>query len=436
MLEKIYFVLLIATCLASKSPVLIWSSIRGLSDLPQSYTGQTIDSDEFHKSYLKPLSTKNNLVVFIQDRLSLQDLNQHADVYNPYSDGGAFRNIKSFMEDQFSVQIPSVKSPWTGLEKMMKDFDGKTHEVMDLADLGNLNLGENSNLIIVSLSPVQGSADDGKVFAENDAKMSEVTKHLIKRGVQFTAVYTGQTAAKSSEVQSGVSRRLQAANDFMCENCTFVNVTCKERRGVPLFFYMRSMKVFAETNSKTLNRTTTIVYLVDNGTTCDNDTATLRLRTQSAVDGLSLSLEWIILKDNFTDFWNITNSSISFDWMINGSIQIRASDEPVDIKIVLAPKDFSYHCSAFEVSQTNGTTANITLTFDGFQLQPFNVMDGQFSDGWDCIVFFSPGIWMAIFSLSVMIIIILFGLTMIAAVKSMDKYDDPKGKTITVNVSE
>ncbi|VDI24791.1 Hypothetical predicted protein [Mytilus galloprovincialis] len=48
----------------------------------------------FYQSYVKPLTKDNNLVVFLQDRLSLQDLNHHADVYNPYSDGGSFKNIK------------------------------------------------------------------------------------------------------------------------------------------------------------------------------------------------------------------------------------------------------------------------------------------------------------------------------------------------------
>jgi hypothetical protein len=31
--------------------------------------GQTIEPDEFHKSFIKPLTTKNNLVVFVQDRV-------------------------------------------------------------------------------------------------------------------------------------------------------------------------------------------------------------------------------------------------------------------------------------------------------------------------------------------------------------------------------
>jgi len=63
-------------------------------------------------------------------------------------------------------------------------------------------------------------------------------------------------------------------------------------------------------------------------------------------------------------------------------------------------------------------------------------MNEKFSDGWDCVVFFTEGIWMAIITVLLMTIIILFGLNMIASLKTMDRFDDPKGKTITVNVNE
>jgi hypothetical protein len=45
-------------------------------------------------------------------------------------------------------------------------------------------------------------------------------------------------------------------------------------------------------------------------------------------------------------------------------------------------------------------------------------VNGKFSDGWDCVVFFTEGIWMAIISVLVMIIIVLFGLNMIASLKT------------------
>ena len=73
-----------------------------------------------------------------------------------------------------------------------------------------------------------------------------------------------------------------------------------------------------------------------------------------------------------------------------------------------------------------------------FQFEPFvnHTRDHFGDDVWDCIGFFTIPIWMAIISTIVLMIILFYGLTMIANIKTMDRFDDPKGKTISVNVSE
>lgn len=81
------------------------------------------------------------------------------------------------MEDQFSAQISSVMSPWSGLENIMKDFEGKVHKVLESADLDKLNLGGQANIIIVNLKPVQGSSNEGKVFSDN-GKISSKMDYL------------------------------------------------------------------------------------------------------------------------------------------------------------------------------------------------------------------------------------------------------------------
>lgn len=70
------------------------------------------------------------------------------------------------------------------------------------------------------------------------------------------------------------------------------------------------------------------------------------------------------------------------------------------------------------------------------QLQPFDVMDYKFSDGWDCVPFFSEVIWMGLIATLAFVLILLFGFSMLASVTTQDRFDDPKGKTITVNVNE
>lgn len=54
----------------------------------------------------------------------------------------------------------------------------------------------------------------------------------------------------------------------------------------------------------------------------------------------------------------------------------------------------------------------------------------------DCVGFFSPAIWGALFVIIILVSILSCGLTMIMDIKTMDRFDDPKGKTITINAQE
>ncbi|ESO11928.1 hypothetical protein HELRODRAFT_71445 [Helobdella robusta] len=50
----------------------------------------------------------------------------------------------------------------------------------------------------------------------------------------------------------------------------------------------------------------------------------------------------------------------------------------------------------------------------------------------DCVGFFTIGIWMFLISAAILITILLFGVTMLMSINTMDRYDDPKGKSITI----
>ncbi|ESO94938.1 hypothetical protein LOTGIDRAFT_144791, partial [Lottia gigantea] len=59
-----------------------------------------------------------------------------------------------------------------------------------------------------------------------------------------------------------------------------------------------------------------------------------------------------------------------------------------------------------------------------------------FGHAWDCVTFFSTAIWMALFYGLIFIAILYYGMYMMFNLSTMDRFDDPKGKTITVNVNE
>jgi V-type H+-transporting ATPase S1 subunit len=59
-----------------------------------------------------------------------------------------------------------------------------------------------------------------------------------------------------------------------------------------------------------------------------------------------------------------------------------------------------------------------------------------FDDAYNCELFFTPPIWSGLFVTSILAFIMMWGLVMIMDIRTMDQFDDPKGKTITISVSE
>ena len=73
-----------------------------------------------------------------------------------------------------------------------------------------------------------------------------------------------------------------------------------------------------------------------------------------------------------------------------------------------------------------------------FQIQGFNILNGttDFSYASDCAGFFTPAIWMGLITSLIMLLILTYGLHMIMQVRTMDRFDDPKGPSISVPLSE
>lgn len=103
---------------------------------------------------------------------------------------------------------------------------------------------------------------------------------------------------------------------------------------------------------------------------------------------------------------------------------------------IIAPKEFSYSCSSslfFPTADKEG------LYFKNFQIQlnfdpSFN--QNKFASSYDCIGFTSAGIWSGLFITFLLLAIVALGITYIMDIRTMDRFDDPKGKTITVNASD
>ncbi|XP_034652236.1 V-type proton ATPase subunit S1 [Drosophila subobscura] len=105
--------------------------------------------------------------------------------------------------------------------------------------------------------------------------------------------------------------------------------------------------------------------------------------------------------------------------------------------IINAPTTFSYACGNLTLETAAVDNMYNTLSFNSLQIQaPFSSTYKEnfvFGDSWDCVGFVSTGILMGLFVVVIFLIIIFIGVCWMMDINTMDRFDDPKGKTITIN---
>lgn len=108
-------------------------------------------------------------------------------------------------------------------------------------------------------------------------------------------------------------------------------------------------------------------------------------------------------------------------------------------RVISGPRGYSYYCSqTTELKLSTGTgndKKTISLIFQDLQIQPY-VKNGKFGSAIDCIPFFSTAIWSGIFIVFLLSMVSAWGILMIMDINTMDRFDDPKGKTITITATD
>jgi len=108
---------------------------------------------------------------------------------------------------------------------------------------------------------------------------------------------------------------------------------------------------------------------------------------------------------------------------------------------VTASTGFSFSCLNLELQSpdpNNETLASISLSVKRFQFQPFttNNTNRIFADSFDCSTWFTISLWVGLFTLLLFTAIVASGIYMLFEIKTMDRFENPKGKTITVSAAE
>ncbi|RZC43100.1 uncharacterized protein BDFB_008836 [Asbolus verrucosus] len=285
----------------------------------------------------------------------------------------AFPNIFSLKKPRTYVTYkPYVQNPIGAI----KQLDKKVTELSIGSLLNGPNVPKN-NILVIDLNDAKDDEQRFHMLKRHDSDVVSIYKDILERHDNVLAIYTSHHTSwvAPEEVTRKKSRSLLADDDT------------------------KTSSVFAD------GRIT--MYLNDDGLYVNKTT-------------------------NFK--FSISNGY----WYIN-SITVQESEEPIDLKIsdMYAPVRFSYHCGDLKLSHSQGSQI---LSLPGFQIQLFendtHAHNITFGDAYDCVGFTSVPIWSSLFVTAILLIIITLGLTMMMDIRTMDRFDDAKGKTITINASE
>ncbi|XP_023339081.1 uncharacterized protein LOC111709580 [Eurytemora carolleeae] len=158
---------------------------------------------------------------------------------------------------------------------------------------------------------------------------------------------------------------------------------------------------------------------------------------ENKVQGLQIEMTFDQKKGNYI----MTDLKI-----VNLAVQGKLEDVPVLSTRtqhgyeVEAPLGLSFGCfnPGMFGPKGNRTEARVSagLMFPGLELQVYKVSGGRFGPLWECGNYIPIGLWVGIIVTLGFSLICAWGFTMLANINTMDRFDDPKGKSIYVPQTE
>ncbi|VDO07474.1 unnamed protein product [Rodentolepis nana] len=99
------------------------------------------------------------------------------------------------------------------------------------------------------------------------------------------------------------------------------------------------------------------------------------------------------------------------------------------------PVTMGYKCSNMGRVLASNSDPKVEFVFHGFQVQPFGITNGVFTDAEDCVGFMSPEIFSSLFVIFLLLGIFAYGFLMLTSIQTNDTFDDPKHKMIQLGLS-
>jgi V-type H+-transporting ATPase S1 subunit len=330
-----------------------------------------------------------------------------------------FPHIESVIATAENVDfIPSVANPLRAMRRLEK----LGYHWQTVKDLDTKIVPEQGGVVMVlKMGDATEDEDRPDFLRRHDNVISRVYSLLVSHRSDVVAVYTGRHSSWIDPENQPVLHRVRRLLAEPAPNAT------------RMLMYATGMLIYASDKPQVMESDVKkVLTLLPDTVTRKEGTTYQSMRAKFSTN----TTDQIILEFFFSNatsssgYWSLDNVT----YYINSPNHTNTKN-PIPLRpesTIVAPIMFSYHCS----SKTVFKAGNISLTFQNFQAQPFMVKVKTFSDAYNCELFFTPPIWSGLFVTSILALIMMWGLVMIMDIRTMDQFDDPKGKTITISVSE
>ncbi|KAA8591451.1 hypothetical protein FQN60_002394 [Etheostoma spectabile] len=357
--------------------------------------------------------------------LSKDDFTVFGGVFGNKQDS-AFQNLEAAVQSSSSsVTLPALEwSDSSAVPALLQEKLGVSPLLVDADTLSHLSVNTSaSNLLLINLPYCTGLDKSCKeVLHENDEIIGKVLSIMKDKKVPYTAIYTG---LQPSRVISETSFSRQPAGRSLLQ------AVVPDVKAPIMFNGTGSgpcIMLWAQNLNVSLSGT--------------SDWTDLAAQTPSLAKSLCNSSNSLFAMTQ--RFFPVSGRN----WFTLDTVQLQANGLTasfVGSRSIYAPAEYSFHCQSVTSfrdtllvpNNMNQNTTQWRLNFVDFQIQGFGLSNGtDFSYASDCAGFFTPGIWMGLITSLLMLLIFVYGLHMIMQLNTMDRFDDPKGPSISVPQSE
>lgn len=385
------------------APVLIWGNHHSI-DKMTSNSGK-ISADNIEDLIKAPASEDDentHVLIGILENLSLNDL------FKKYGNENVFSSVKTMMDQSkyknFLAQVNSVT------KKNAATANASFPDVQNLVESD-----DPKQIRFIKITPKGEDVTETLKMADN-IMYKACTEHASQYK-SYICVMTGSSGREEEEhfriARSLLQTQAPAAEepDLSQDVYYLANFALVYTKPYPVF---ENNKTKASSN---LTKTTA-------APTPNGKTMFVRFQDKAAAGTL---FRFGFIFENNNSSWSLTNISYGDD--VKSSVILTPSI-PITTSF-----GYSFHTPSKVVFKND--TEGIRLTFNSLQVEFSSKLSKmKFSMADDTVYFFTIPILSGLFVTSLLVTIVLLGLSMIFDIKTMDLFDDPKGKTVTINASD